>query len=142
MGRLIEMNIVMTSSDLYSKLAITTFKSLFINNKDVDEIVIYYIGDKLTDESRNNLINLVNEYDSAEHGRKIIFAPMPDHFDKLTGSNRNGQTVYCYCYFQDLLGLQRHQRRMGIRTCPNYMCIVHSLHQGFCISLDGWIRQN
>ena len=97
------MNIVMTSSDLYSKLAITTFKSLFINNKDVDEIVIYYIGDKLTDESRNNLINLVNEYDSAEHSRKIIFITMPDHFDKLTGSNRNGQTVFCYCYFQDFL---------------------------------------
>ena len=92
------MNIVMTSSDLYSKLAITTFRSLFINNRDIDEIVIYYIGDKLTDESRKNLVDLVNEY-----GRKIVFVPMPEHFDQLTGSNRNGQTVFCYCYFQDLL---------------------------------------
>lgn len=96
------MNIVMASSDLYSKLAITTFKSLFINNKDVDEIIIYYIGDKLTDESRNNLISLVNEY-----GRKIIFIPMPEYFDKLTGSNRNGQTVFCYCYFQNLLPVDK-----------------------------------
>lgn len=96
------MNIVMTSSDLYSKLAITTFKSLFINNMDVDEIVIYYIGDKLTDESRNNLINLVTEY-----GRKIIFVPMPENFEHLTGSNRNGQTVFCYCYFQDLLPVDK-----------------------------------
>jgi len=92
------MNVVMASSDLYSKLAITTFKSLFINNQDVDEIVIYYIGDKLTDESKINLINLVNEYN-----RKILFIPMPEYFDQLTGSNRNGQTVFCYCYFQDIL---------------------------------------
>ena len=96
------MNIVMTSSDLYSKLAITTFKSLFINNKDVDEIVIYYIGDKLTEQSRTNLINLVKEYN-----RRIVFVPMPEHFDKLTGSNRNGQTVFCYCYFQDLLPVDK-----------------------------------
>lgn len=94
------MNIVMTSSDLYSKLAITTFKSLFINNMDVDEITIYYIGDRLTEQSRTNLINLVNEYK-----RKIVFVPMPKNFDNLSGSNRNGQTVFCYCYFQDLLPL-------------------------------------
>lgn len=92
------MNIVMTSSDLYSKLAITTFESLFIHNKDVDQITIYYIGDKLTAKSRNNLISLVDKY-----GREIIFLPMPKNFDKLTGSNRNGQTVFCYCYLQDLL---------------------------------------
>lgn len=92
------MNIVMTSSDLYSKLAITTLKSLFINNMDVDDITIYYIGDKLSEQSRTNLINLVEEYN-----RKIVFVPMPERFESLTGSNRNGQTVFCYCYFQDLL---------------------------------------
>ena len=96
------MNIVMTSSDLYSKLVITTFKSLFINNADVDDITIYYIGDKLTEQSKTNLINLVNEYN-----RKIVFVPMPEHFDNLAGSNRNGQTVFCYCYFQDLLPVDK-----------------------------------
>lgn len=96
------MNIVMTSSDLYSTLAITTFKSLFINNMDVDEIVIYYIGDKLSYENRNNLINLVNEYN-----REIIFISMPEFLKKLPGSNRNGQTVFCYCYFQDLLPVDK-----------------------------------
>ena len=81
----------MTSSDLYSKLAISTFKSLFLNNADVDDITIYYIGDKLSEQSKTNLINLVNEYN-----RKIVFVPMPEHFDNLAGSNRNGQTVFCY----------------------------------------------
>lgn len=92
------MNIVITSSDLYSKLAITTLKSLFINNKSVNEITIYYIGDNLSETSYQNLVDLVNEYN-----RKIVFVPMPKSFDQLTGSNRNGQTVFCYCYFQDLL---------------------------------------
>lgn len=92
------MNVVMVSSNLYSRIAIVTLKSLFINNVDMDEIVIYYIGDKLTDESQGDLISLVNEY-----GRKIIFVPMPKHFERLKGSNRNGQTVFCYCYLQDLL---------------------------------------
>lgn len=95
------MNIVMTSSDLYSRLAITTFKSLFIHNRDINEIVIYYIGDQLTDESRNNLTRLVNEHDAPGRSRRIIFIPMPDGFERLTGSKRNGQTVFCYCYFQE-----------------------------------------
>ena len=92
------MNIVMASSDLYSKLAIVTLKSLFINNIDVEEIVIYYIGDRVTDENRDNLINLANEY-----SRKIVFIEMPESFGEFAGSNRNGQTVFCYCFFQDLL---------------------------------------
>ena len=96
------MNIVMTSSDLYSKLAVTTFKSLLLNNRNADDITIYYIGDKLTEQNKTNLIDLVNEYN-----RKIIFVPMPEHFDNLTGSNRNGQTVFCYCYFQDLLPVDK-----------------------------------
>lgn len=96
------MNIVIASSDLYSKLAVTTLKSLFIQNRDVDEIVIYYIGDQLSDESRDNLTRLTDEY-----GREIIFIPMPEHFGKLAGSNRNGQTVFCYCYFQELLPVDK-----------------------------------
>lgn len=97
-----DMNIVMASSDLYSKLAVTTLKSLFIQNRDVDEIVIYYIGNQLSDESRDNLIELASEY-----SREIIFIPMPEHFGQLAGSNRNGQTVFCYCYFQDLLPVDK-----------------------------------
>lgn len=92
------MNIVITSSDLYSKLAITTLKSLFVNNERVKDITIYYIGDNLSKTSHQNLVDLVNEYN-----RKIVFVPMPKGFNQLTGSNRNGQTVFCYCYFQDLL---------------------------------------
>lgn len=92
------MNIVFASSDLYSKLAIVTIKSLLMNNMDSNEIVIYYIGDNITNESKVNLTNLVREY-----SRKIIFLKMPKEFNHFSGSNRNGQTVFCYCYFQDIL---------------------------------------
>ena len=98
----LEMNIVMTSGDLYSKLAITTLKSLFVQNTNIEEIVIYYIGDNLTDESRRNLMELVKK-----HGREIHFLSMPEHFKGLAGSNRNGQSVFCYCYFQDLLPVDK-----------------------------------
>lgn len=92
------MNIIIASSDLYSKLAITTLKSLFINNEHIKNITIYYIGDKLSEISRRNLIDLVNEYN-----RNIVFLNMPKSFEQLIGSYRNGQTVFCYCYLQDLL---------------------------------------
>ena len=92
------MNIVITSSDLYSKLAITTLKSLFINNQNVADITIYYIGDHLSNSSYKNLEDLVLEYN-----RKIIFLSMPEYLNNLSGSNRNGQTVFCYCYFQEIL---------------------------------------
>lgn len=92
------MNIVMASSDTYSKLAITTFESLFYHNRDAEQITVYYIGDKITAGNRNNLTSIVNKY-----GRKIIFLPVPKNIIELTGSARNGQTVFCYCYIQDLL---------------------------------------
>ena len=95
------MNIVISTSNLYSKLAVTTLKSLFINNKDIDEIEIYYIGDRLSEESRDNIIHVAREYN-----RQIHFITMPERLYEFAGSNRNGQTVFCYCYLQELLPIE------------------------------------
>lgn len=92
------MNIVFASGDLYSKLAIITIKSLLMNNKDTDYINIYYIGDRITEENQNNIKNIV-----AEYSRSIIFISIPADLEKFTGSNRNGQTVFSYCFLQDIL---------------------------------------
>lgn len=92
------MNIVFASSDLYSKLAVITIKTLLMNNEDAESIDIYYIGDKITEENQSNLKSLVNEYQ-----RNIEFISLPTDFENLTGSNRNGQTVFSYCFFQDIL---------------------------------------
>lgn len=92
------MNIVFASSDLYSRLGIVTIKSILINSTDINQITIYYIGNGITDRSKKDLVDLVTSYN-----RNIIFLPMPEYFNSLKGSNRNGQTVFCYCYFQDIL---------------------------------------
>ena len=97
-GKNHSMNIVFASSDLYSKLGIVTIKSLLMNNLNAEQITIYYIGDGLSEDSISDLTSLADEYH-----RQIIFLTMPKTFEGLSGSNRNGQTVFCYCYFQDIL---------------------------------------
>lgn len=92
------MNVVFASSDLYSRLALVTIKTLLMNNEDADSINIYYIGYKITKKSQCDLKALV-----AEYKRSIVFLTLPIEFDTLTGSNRNGQTVFSYCFFQDIL---------------------------------------
>lgn len=92
------MNIVIASGESYSKLAITTIKSLLMTNTDVDEIVIYYISDNVSDNSKIDLSALVSEY-----GRKIVHIDMPEYLYGFSGSHRNGQIVFSYCFLQDIL---------------------------------------
>lgn len=92
------MNIVFATSDLYSKPAHITIKSLCINNIEADELNIFYVENGLTDQSKNRLISLVEEY-----GRTIHFIPMPEDFKNITGLLRTNAIAYSYCYFQDIL---------------------------------------
>lgn len=92
------MNIVFATSDLYSTLALVTVRSLFSENIDADEINIYYIGDRVSDEHKKDLSDL-----AAEFGRRIEFIPFPEQLLEMKGSNRNGQIVFTYCFFQDIL---------------------------------------
>lgn len=92
------MNIVFATSDLYSKPAHITLKSLFVNNENVDEITVYYIENGLTNESKSRLEKLANE-----HNRRIVFIPMPEWLNKITGFIRTNVIAYTYCYFQDIL---------------------------------------
>ena len=92
------MNVVFATSDLYSTLALVTVKSLLAENTDTDEINIYYIGDRVSDEHKKDLLNLVMRYD-----RRIEFIQLPGDLLDMKGSNRNGQVVFTYCFFQDIL---------------------------------------
>ncbi len=97
-GKVDHMNVVITSSDLYSRLAIVTIKSLLMNNTKANSINIYYVGDNISDENQICIKDLVNEYK-----RNIEFIPLPSQYGSFEGSNRNGQTVFSYCFFQDIL---------------------------------------
>lgn len=123
------MNIVLASSDLYSKLATITIKTLLMNNENVDSIQIYYIGDKITDENRSKLKKMVSEY-----GRTIKFIDLPDKFNTLTGSNRNGQTVFSYCFFQDILPLDVEK----VLLLEADAIVTGSLKEFYNTNLDGY----
>jgi lipopolysaccharide biosynthesis glycosyltransferase len=92
------MNIVYATSDMYSKPALVSIKSLLSNNENADEINIYYVENGLTLESKNKLIRLVNQY-----SRNITFIPMPPELNNVNGLLRTNSIVYSYCYFQDIL---------------------------------------
>ena len=67
------MNIVYSSSDSYSQIAGISILSLLDNNKDAEEINIYLIDNKISDENRQRLEDIV-----AQYNRKIVFIPQPD----------------------------------------------------------------
>lgn len=62
------MNVVYSTSDLYSELAAISIASLLENSKDAEEINIYVIDIGMSDEHKADLLNLVTSY-----GRKLEF---------------------------------------------------------------------
>ena len=92
------MNIVFATSDLYSKPAHITLKSMLMNNVNVDDITVYYVMNGLTDESRKRLRELVIEYD-----RSIEFIEMPEWLNSISGLMRTNAIAYTYCFFQNIL---------------------------------------
>ena len=92
------MNIVFATSDLYSKPAHITLKSMLVNNRDVEEINVYYVENGLTDESKKRLQKLIDQY-----YRTIVFIPMPEWLNSISGLLRTNAIAYTYCYFQDIL---------------------------------------
>lgn len=67
------MNIVYHSSDLFAPVLGTSMVSVFENNKSFDEIHIYVFDNVITEESKNKLCDLAEEYN-----RNVHFLPMPD----------------------------------------------------------------
>lgn len=93
-----DMNIVFATSDLYSRPAVVTIKSLLMNNTKADEINIYYIGNGISETNQGIIRRLVEGY-----GRKIEFIEMPESLNDISGFIRTNVITYSYCYFQDIL---------------------------------------
>lgn len=72
------MNVVYSSSDLYSEICGVSIVSLFENNKDVDEITVYIIDNNISKLNKSRLENTGNKY-----SRKIVFVEKID-LDELT----------------------------------------------------------
>lgn len=92
------MNIIFATSDLYSRPAMVTLKTLLMNNTRADAIDIYYIENGLSDYNRDSIQQLVESY-----GRTIQFFSMPQSYTQIKGLIRTNAVVYSYCFFQDIL---------------------------------------
>ncbi len=67
------MNVAYHSSDSYCSVLGTSIVSLLENNKSFDDIRIFVIEEKITEQNKEKLKTMV-----AEYGREIFFIPMPD----------------------------------------------------------------
>ncbi len=67
------LNVVYHSSDLFAPVLGTSMASVFENNKSMDEIHIYVFENPLSDDNKNKLTFLANQY-----GRQVHFIKMPD----------------------------------------------------------------
>lgn len=92
------MNIVYATSDAYSRLALISIKSLLMNNRSIDEINIYYIGNDLSEKNKRLISDLTEEYD-----RNITFIDMPIQYKSMGDALRTNAVVYSYCFLQDIL---------------------------------------
>lgn len=64
------MNIIYSTSDLYSELAAVSIASVLENSKDADEINVYVIDKEISEQHKNWISDLVTEYH-----RNLIFLP-------------------------------------------------------------------
>lgn len=78
------LNVAYASSEKYAKYAYISLMSLFENNKDIEEINVYYIEDNLSVSTKGLLIKLVNSYK-----RNIKFLLLDD----LCSSIRDMKTI-------------------------------------------------
>lgn len=66
-------NVVYCCSDLFSEVCAVSIVSLFENNKDMEDINVYIIEDKISEKNRNRFYEMANRY-----GRKIHFIALPN----------------------------------------------------------------
>ena len=92
------MDIVYTSSDLYSRVGLVSLKSLLENNKHVEKIRIFYIENNIAEDNKKALYDL-----AAGYNRKLQFIPMGDLSIYSGGLVRTNVIVYSYCFLHELL---------------------------------------
>ncbi|MEK3697506.1 glycosyltransferase family 8 protein [Paenibacillus sp. FSL R10-2199] len=98
------LNIAYASGDGYAKHAGVSMISLFENNKDFNEIFIYYIDNGLLEETKQKLNSITKKYN-----RNIVFIPISDIFDVKSFKENNyySNIIYTKMYFHKLKGVDK-----------------------------------
>lgn len=125
------MNIVYSSSDLYSEIAGTSMVSLFENNKEVNEINLFIIDNGITDTNKKNLIDIVNKYN-----RNITFLNSLD-IEEMAGTKINVGRWHISTFYRLFLCsiLPETVDRVMYIDCD--MIILHSLKEIWEMDMQG-----
>lgn len=93
------MNIAYSCNDYYIPHTGISMISLFENNKDVEDITIYFIAKDISKESENELIKIAQSYN-----RKIVIIPFEEIAGNLNISSvgRHIETVYAKLFFGNI----------------------------------------
>lgn len=74
------MDIVLQSSDLYSKYLMVTALSILDSNRNVERITLHILSDNISDNMQSEIINLTNNYNNAD----VIIYDMKKYCEILT----------------------------------------------------------
>ena len=78
-------NILYQFNEKYVPYAGVSITSLLENNKDADDITIYLLGEDISDESKEKLINQIEIY-----GCKGVFIDATEVIEKMKAIGLNG----------------------------------------------------
>lgn len=96
-------NVTYSTSDKYSRYASVSMTSLFENNKDIEEICVYYIEDKISKENKNKLINIAKRYN-----RVIEFIAFQDLYDGFNFTTEGmSRTTYGKLFLANRLNIDK-----------------------------------
>lgn len=96
------MNVMYAADDNYAEIMGVSLLSLLENNKDIDIIQIYIIEDEISEENRNRLKNIIENYH-----RNIIFIKKPDIRGMLGVSLKTmrwSDSAYARLFLKEIFG--------------------------------------
>ena len=96
------MNVAYSCMDNYAQHAGVSILSLLENNKDIDEICVYIIDNHISEENKDNLRQIVNDY-----GRKIVFVDLYELSKSLKSATDFCRSTYGKLFFPELEGVDR-----------------------------------
>lgn len=101
------LNVAYASSEKYAKYAYISLLSLFVNNKDIEEIYVYYIEENLKETTKSMIIQLVNSYK-----RTIEFIPLNDLCSSISdmstiGAHHGSMNIYSSLFLTKIKNVER-----------------------------------
>lgn len=123
------MNIVFATSDLFSKPAMVTIKSILLSNVNAKKINIFYIENGLSEANKTLLKNMVSGTNC-----NIEFLQMPTFFNDIKGLLRTNPIAYTYCFLQDILPSSIDK----VLLIESDTIVVDSLDELYSIDIDNF----